>query len=452
MVLLMAAIFLLPTVWHIRNRPPSEGESPKTPSSNRLIAPFTLHASLGESGDFSVTSATERISLPFISVAIDEISAYGRLASIAPNEGTGTLSAASVSIGTLKLGRQEASLLFNGDRTQIKAECNLAPWLNTTAAISGSITNLNNPSGKITAIIPAGREGAPLFLPVLNRNLKGAESEGTLRAELFLAGNTPASSASIKAYAKDLTIRLPEAGLTLSNINAHCEWKLPQFPQSNAHAEMNIEYIKWSNLSVSNVTVNFQLLHDGEIFIEQVLGEWCGGKLKLFAISITPDALPERIQIYARNLQLDSLLRECGLAGVTAIGRLDGQLPLRIKNKRINIENGLLGTPPGEKGTLRIGSSTTLDQALGATRSAELQLAREALRNFNYDWARISIATLEGALNIKAAVHGISSAPLPFMRDRWGKILNSNSRKDKWLHEPMTLELNFHIPLPVIFE
>ncbi len=450
--LLPAGVLLSPILWHISNTPPASTLSPASPPPGALQAGFNLHTSLSDDGILSIRGIFDPIALPSAEIKTGVINASATLYTSPEITGTGTISMASLDVGTVTLGEQTLTMTFTPDTLLLNGNCDLNPWLNTYLSTTGWITNhFDSPTGKIAFHLPLGSPDNPLSLTKITRKLRNAYVEGSIHTE-FSFRNADFSEGIISTFFTNISIHAPESKLSMSNLNLYCSWILRDLPRSEADASLSIDQINWNKFTFNNLASQFQILKNKHIVIREINSEWCKGKLNIFALTISPESLPEQIKIYAEELQLDELLRQCGLETVTAEGHLDGRLPIKIRKSRLSIENGLLGSPPGAKGSIQIGASPTLDKALGATMSTELMLAREALRSFKYEWVRVLISTEKGSLSISTAIHGIPADPIPFTRDRSGKILSSKSPRDKWLQDPMTLVLNFHLPLPVVFE
>jgi hypothetical protein len=82
----------------------------------------------------------------------------------------------------------------------------------------------------------------------------------------------------------------------------------------------------------------------------------------------------------------------------------------------------------------------------GTAEYARLDLAGEALKDFEYKWSKLSLATDKGQLEVKMQIDGTSVKPLPFVYDQAEK---SYIRTDKASEELPEISLNIDKTVPL---
>jgi hypothetical protein len=142
-------------------------------------------------------------------------------------------------------------------------------------------------------------------------------------------------------------------------------------------------------VAVHDGRVQFQLLPDQRVAIEQANFAFAGGTLSMEPTMITLGAEETRFALSLREVDAAALLATLNVPDVQMTGRVEGAFPLLLTRRTAYIENGVLRALPGG-GTI----AYTGDAGANATGSA--RIAFDALRSFRYDQLEL---TLNGDLS-----------------------------------------------------
>ena len=223
--------------------------------------------------------------------------------------------------------------------------------------------------------------------------------------------------------------------------------------QTKPAQQVHIAEARMKEMMVRDIRLAGQLEAWDTLFVEEGSASWCGGKLRLYALRLRPDMRSEGT-IYCEQLALRELLRQIGFEDVIADARLSGRLPAQVAGEEIRIQDGELYSYPGVQGTLKIGQSDLLTAGVSADAPAygSILFTQQALKDFVFDWLRMSINTEGGNVRLELTVFGRPAKPLPFRYDaQLGSFLKVEARAAQLIDQPIELTLTVRIPVRGFF-
>lgn len=126
--------------------------------------------------------------------------------------------------------------------------------------------------------------------------------------------------------------------------------------------------------------IEFQLHPDGAIDVQSATWHWAGGVLRA-AGALQPDAEANEVTLQAEGLELELLLEQAQLEGLTGSGKLAGTLPIFQEGDQIRIEGGrLAATGPGR---VRLAPGAVMGAA--ARQGSQLALVLDVLEDFRFE-------------------------------------------------------------------
>ncbi len=197
-----------------------------------------------------------------------------------------------------------------------------------------------------------------------------------------------------------------------------------------------------------NIHARFQVEHGKEFLLEDFIAEWCGGKVFTQSLRFNPNVTETRAVIYCDGLNLADILNQTGIAQAQGGGKLHGRLPLIFGTDGVNFESGFLYSVPGETKNIRLfGLKKKLDGIPPETSQyAQLDLASEALKDFDYEWIKLDFSSDGDYLTVNSQFNGRPNQPLPFTFDQGqGGFVRSKEQTAKF--QGIKLDLNSSFPL-----
>lgn len=200
---------------------------------------------------------------------------------------------------------------------------------------------------------------------------------------------------------------MPRSGFSLPN--------LPEL-ESAAGQRFRFKAFQFDNLKFDSGRVNFRMETPKTWYLEGATFNWCSGKIRIGSVKIAPGNGTFQHRHVLRQSPAGTASCAIGVgadAGDNAA--LNGTIPVSIRNGRIIFRNGFLYSTPGETGILKLVPNATVN-AMGQS-SVEMSFALSALKDFQYQWVKLTMNTVNDDLKLKFQVDGRPSGPLPFSID-----------------------------------
>jgi hypothetical protein len=131
------------------------------------------------------------------------------------------------------------------------------------------------------------------------------------------------------------------------------------------------------------------------------------------------------------------------------MGTLNGRIPMIYSDGNLSFDNGFLFSTPGSGGKVVIENtdSITAGIPMDSPQFAQLDLAREALRSFDYKWAKLIFNTFEDTLYVNMELDGKPSKVLPFeYRKDLGSFIRVYASSPGSRFQGIKLDVNLKLP------
>ncbi|WP_272701456.1 intermembrane phospholipid transport protein YdbH family protein [Desulfovibrio sp. Fe33] len=284
----------------------------------------------------------------------------------------------------------------------------------------------------------------------LSPGLKGVELDGTLQAEGGVSMSPRGLESRAKASLTGGRLTLSEGSTMVDGIEL--TYSTPDlFTLRSAPAQtLTFDSLKAGDILLKKGKIVYQLESMGSILVEEAGFRWCGGHVSSKAFRIVPESREYGITLFCSELKLSEILSQLGLAKAEGEAALSGELPVSWKNGKISFNSGFLHSTPGEGGTIRVEAMQDLVAAIpeGTPERGQLELAREAVRDYQYKWVRIKADTVGEDLLVRLSVDGKPASTLPFVYKReFGGFLRVTGDVKGSNFQGLRLDVNFSVPL-----
>ena len=206
-------------------------------------------------------------------------------------------------------------------------------------------------------------------------------------------------------------------------------------------------------LNVSSGKIEFQVESDRSFFIENSSFKWCGGHVYSPAVRISPKTKDYHLILYCDRLNLPMILEQLGAVNAEGIGTVNGRLPIQVKNGKIRFGDGFLFSTPGDGGKIHVTGTEMLTAGIprNTPQYVQLELAREALKDYDYDWAKLNLKTEGDNAVLRLQLNGKPSNPLPFVYNKEiGGFVKVETGSKGSIFQGIRLDVNFRVPLDKI--
>lgn len=252
-------------------------------------------------------------------------------------------------------------------------------------------------------------------------------------------------SASLKTRLRDGTVENEADRIRAENISLHLEF--PSLPELRTPPDQRlaVKKLSFGEHVFTDLSLHFQV-HSPELFTLSG-GDcvWNGGLLSLPSITYRAGQTGFKSHFICENLPMGKTLDALGLKNVSSGGELFGKIPFTVNENGIFFHEARLYTMPGEKHTLKLGDGGQLSGMVENV--ANLDLAIEALKDFEYSLAKVNLRTDGEILRVELSLDGRPLRELPFVWDeKSGTLLRSGSGGKVRL-QGLKLDLILNIPL-----
>ena len=211
----------------------------------------------------------------------------------------------------------------------------------------------------------------------------------------------------------------------------------------------------FGEMRIENGEIDFQIESPRSVLVEKSHFNWCDGTVDAPAIRFTSGIDAYNLILYCDRLNLAKVLQQFGAASVTAEGELNGRIPLRYQNGKLSFKDGFLFTTPGASGKIRMTDTEILTAGIppDTPQYVQMELARKALEDYDYSWAKLNLTSEGEDLIINLQLDGKPAKSLPFVyRKDMGGFAKVEAGVQGSTFQGIRLDVNFRLPLNKIMQ
>ncbi len=204
------------------------------------------------------------------------------------------------------------------------------------------------------------------------------------------------------------------------------------------------------DMNIDNGEIDFQIESAQSFLIEKSHFIWCDGNVDAPAIRLKTGVDDYQLILYCDRLDLAKVLQQFGAASVEAEGELNGRIPIQITNGQISFKDGFLFTTPGQPGKIRMKDTEILTAGIppDTPQYVQMELARKALEDYDYTWAKLNLTTEGEDLLLNMQLDGKPAQSLPFVyRKDIGSFAKVEAGVQGSTFQGIRLDVNFRLPL-----
>jgi len=278
------------------------------------------------------------------------------------------------------------------------------------------------------------------FLP----DLTGSRADGFLMAGGAMNYENGKMATGGHIFLQDGSFEMPSRALSCKGIALDLRVTDLFTLSTPSSQKLSIKSIDAQKVKISNAELNFSLDSKELILLESLSFNWCGGLVYMRPMRIRSNQSKYNTVLYCENLELAQLLAEIGLVDAVGNGAIYGKIPVEINPDGIFFEKSYLYSKPGAENNIRMVDPTAVVGTVAA--QSQLEFASEALKNFNYNWVKITLDTEGEDLLMSFQFDGQPAGPLPFVFDEnSGQLVRNDFAKANF--EGIQLNINTKIQL-----
>jgi len=251
-------------------------------------------------------------------------------------------------------------------------------------------------------------------------------------------------------------LALPESEISVAGLNLALA--IPDLLQLQSLPAQPLDFTtaRIGNLNFTAGKFAYQVESATSFVLENGVFNWSEGQVSSSeAIRFSTSRPDYAVTLLCDRLSLASLFAQLGVQRAEGEGYLSGQIPVKVVDGRLSFSNGLLSSPPGEGGTIKIGDLGLLTAGIpkDSAQFAQLDLAGEALKDFRYNSATLQLNSEGYDLLLEIKLDGQPVHPLPFSyNSRLGSLTRLEVGEKGGIIQPIRLDINLRLPLAKIID
>ncbi|MCP4117631.1 MAG: hypothetical protein GY737_19985 [Desulfobacteraceae bacterium] len=266
-------------------------------------------------------------------------------------------------------------------------------------------------------------------------------------AKLVFENNRPRCSLDLNVTRGRVTS--DEKNLRVNGINASLGFDDLLSLRSRPGQVVTVDAVKIYDIAISDAKLNYTLESPESFLIEQAGFNWCEGRVTTESMRIFADKQDYSLSLFCDRLRLSEILRQVGSFHAEGEGTLNGRIPVTYSNGSIAFNKGFLFSTPGRGGKIRIQGTEILTAGIpkGSLQYTQIDLAREALKDYQYKWAKLAFNTKGENLLVKMEFDGEPENRLPFVyRKELGGFARVDASSPGSKFQGIKIDVNLELP------
>jgi hypothetical protein len=276
----------------------------------------------------------------------------------------------------------------------------------------------------------------------------------TVNGNFLVSGNLKMEDARLSGSLQSQVIAgkvaVAETKLAIEGINMSLT--VPALPEVRSAPGQQLRFAKLSlgDLAVQNGTIDFQVESMQSVLIERVHFAWSGGLVDTQAMRLSRGMEDYRLTFYCDRLNLARVLEQFGAAAAEGDGSVSGRIPIRYSRGKLSFDDGFLFSTPGTGGKIRVKGTEILTAGIppDTPQFVQMELAREALKDYDYSWAKLRLNSEGENLLLQMQMDGKPAKTLPFVYSKnVGGFIRVEAESEGSHFQGIRLDVNFRLPL-----
>ncbi len=309
--------------------------------------------------------------------------------------------------------------------------------------------------GNLDAVLDPWSPAAPLDLGFLAPSLSGLTAEGRLGCHAALALEAGGIQSNALVRLAGASLEAPARNIHVDGIDAELRLVDLIGVRSAPGQVVHVGRADFGNLQLSDAQLQFQVEGPSQILLEKGGFGWCGGRIYAEAMRFSPADGDYDLTLFCDRLYLVQVLHQLGGLAAEGEGTVNGRIPLNYRQGKLRFKDGFLYSTPGVGGKIRLEGMERLTGGIApqTLEYAQLALASEALKNYDYTWAKVGIDSQGDQLALRLQFDGKPAQPLPFVyHQELGRFMRVEADSPGSRFQGITLDVKLGLPLDEIIQ
>jgi len=321
-----------------------------------------------------------------------------------------------------------------------------------TAAIDGSVqlSESADPIAVLRIKVPPYSLAAGTDLGRLIPAMEGVALSGTVSAGATASVSKQGMQGDCSLTVTDGLLDMAPKQIRVEGIEATIYF--PELPRIRSAPAQTLRFSRaaMGSIVVDGGHFDFQVESPDTVLVEKGRLSWCGGKVDAQSLRIAAKRQDYQISLYCQRLGLSQILEQLGAVNARGSGTVNGRIPVVYSNGGLRFDDGFLFSTPGEGGQIQLTGTEILTRGIPpeTPQFAQVELAREALKDYNYKWAKLGMTTEGETLVMRLQFDGKPARPLPFVyKKEIGSFVRVEAGSQGSVFQGISLDVNLKLPL-----
>lgn len=330
------------------------------------------------------------------------------------------LKCAGIYWNRMLLGTAEGSMKFRLPRSDYSLVVNVKPFQSMKLTASGGLTFGARSEFDMSAILPEYNITSLNGLKKRFPAVKDFKFTGKCNAGMKFKYKSGVPLADGFIDIQNGMLETVEPGFKVNNIRLGLKiadlLKMRSLPKQR----LNFDSIEAGNIKLVDGKMNFQIESSKSMLLERAKIGWCNGHVYTHALRIKSGINKYRATFYCDGIVLSELISQLGLSKATGSGTVLGRIPVRLDKDGLAFTHGYLYSVPGDTNKIKLMDTNNLLESIPkeTKQFSQLDIATEALKDFNYKWVKLDLNTQGEDLKLKMELNGNAANILPFTYDK----------------------------------
>ncbi len=354
--------------------------------------------------------------------------------------------------GAHRLGTLDGRVTHSKDAYRFSATHSSTLFPELTAVVEGSVqlSESADPVAVLHMKVPPYSLATDTDLSRLVPALEGVALSGTVSAAANASVSNQGMQGDCSLTVTDGLLEMAQKQIRVEGIDATVSF--PELPRIRSAPAQTLQFSRaaMGGIVVDGGRFDFQVESPDTMLVEKGRLSWCGGKVDAQSLRIAAKRQEYQISLYCQRLGLSRILEQLGAVNAKGSGTVNGRIPVAYSNGSIRFDDGFLFSTPGEEGSIQLTGTEILTQGIppDTPQFAQVELAREALKDYNYNWAKLGMTTEGETLIMRLQFDGKPARPLPFVyKKEIGSFVRVEAGSQGSVFQGISLDVNLKLPL-----
>ena len=245
------------------------------------------------------------------------------------------------------------------------------------------------------------------------------------------------------------TLATADNSLEINGVNARLVFDELPLLRSAPGMVVAMDSLRFNKMMVTDANICYTIESPTDLLLEKVSFNWCGGEVTTGATRFSTGVDAYHMRLFCHRLRFADLLQQVGSFKAVGEGSLNGQIPVSWVKGELSFDNGFLYSTPGLGGTIQVSNTEVLTAGIpvNTPQFGQMDLAREALKNYTYKWARVGFNTRGEDLMVKLEFDGSPESILPFeYKKDLGGFVRVDAASPGSRFQGIKLDVNLNLP------